>query len=157
MVFHNTLLSSLSTYIYKGNVDSHVYYLWTAYPSQNVLKCNTNKKKKILKYTFKKFPSLTAMCENSFVCLCSRTISSIYTIFNTTYSIVNLNNIYQFEDIQRVFTRTRAHAERQADSQTDRQTSNKSNALKILAVITSNRNEYVALFVDCPVYFLWTV
>ena len=47
------------------------------------------------------------MYQKTFVCLCRQTISRIYTIFNTVHAMSDINNIYQFEDIWRIFTRVR--------------------------------------------------
>ena len=55
----------------------------------------------MLKYSFKNFLPLILMYRNSFAYLDARTVSPIYTIFSTKHSIVNLNNIYQFQDIRR--------------------------------------------------------
>ena len=47
------------------------------------------------------------MYRKTFVCLCRQTISRIYTIFNTVHAMSGINNIYQFQDIWRIFTRVR--------------------------------------------------
>ena len=47
------------------------------------------------------------MYRKTFVCLCRQTISRIYTIFNTVHAISDINNIYQFQDLWRIFTRVR--------------------------------------------------
>ena len=56
------------------------------------------------------------------MCLCRQTISRIYTIFNTVHAMSDMNNIYQFQDIWRIFTRVRARTGRRTDGQTGRQT-----------------------------------
>ena len=53
----------------------------------------------MIKCSFKKVYMLTAIANNSFVCLCIRTISFIPTTLNTKQDVVNLNIKYQFEDI----------------------------------------------------------
>ena len=51
----------------------------------------------------------------TFVCLCRQTLRPIHTIFKTVYSISDINNIDQFQDIWRIFTRVRAYIDRQTD------------------------------------------
>ena len=58
----------------------------------------------------------------TFVCLCRQTMSRIYIFFNTVHSMSDMNNIYQFQNIWRIFTRVRAPTDRKTDGQTDRQT-----------------------------------
>ena len=59
------------------------------------------------------------MYRKTFVCLCRQTISRIYTIFNTVHAMSDKNNIYQFQDITKIFTRVRAWTDGQTDKQTE--------------------------------------
>ena len=69
----------------------------------------------MIKCSFKIFYPLTVMSLSSFACFCTRVINFIFTFFNAKHAIDYLNTMYQFEDIRRKFTRTRA-------SKTDRKT-----------------------------------
>ena len=55
------------------------------------------------------------MYRKTFVCLCRQTICRIHTIFNTVHAMSDMNNIYQFHDIWRIFTRVRARTDRQTN------------------------------------------
>ena len=55
----------------------------------------------------------------NFVCLYRQTIRRIYTIFNMVHAMLDMNNIYQFQDIWRIFTRVRARTDRWTDGQTN--------------------------------------
>ena len=43
---------------------------------------------------------------------CKRKLSPMHTIITAEHSEINLNNLYQFQDVQRIFTRTRAYTDR---------------------------------------------
>ena len=59
----------------------------------------------MLEFNKKKRIRLSAkMHRKTFVCLSTRTINPVYTIFNT-YSDENLINVYKFQDIRRISTR----------------------------------------------------
>ena len=62
------------------------------------------------------------MYQKTFVCLCRRTVNPINTIFNTVHVILDMNNIFKFQNIWRIFTRVRACADGQTDRRTIRQT-----------------------------------
>ena len=57
------------------------------------------------------------MNRNSFVCLCTQTISPICIIFNMGHYLTKLNNTNRFQNIQKVFTRNSARTDRQTDGQ----------------------------------------
>ena len=59
------------------------------------------------------------MYRKTFGCLCRQTICRIYTIFNPVHAMSDINNIYQFQDIWRIFTRVRAWTDGQTDIQTE--------------------------------------
>ena len=69
------------------------------------------------------------MHRKAFVCLCRQTISRICTLFNTVHSMSNINNMYQFQDIWRIFTRGRARTDRRTERRTDRQTNRQTNRM----------------------------
>ena len=48
------------------------------------------------------------MYRKTFVCLCRQTISRTYTIFYTVHAMSDINNMYQFQDIWRIFTRVKS-------------------------------------------------
>ena len=73
---------------------------------------------KYIKIRFKHPPSPWAiMYRKTFVRLCRQTNSRIHTICTTVYAMSDMNNIYQFQDISRIFTRVTARTERQTDRQ----------------------------------------
>ena len=59
------------------------------------------------------------MFRKTFVCLCRQTISRTYAIFNTVHAMSDINTIYQFQDIRRIFTRVRAWTNGRTDRQTE--------------------------------------
>ena len=58
------------------------------------------------------------MYRKNFVCLSRRTFSPMYTIFNMVNSILNMNNIYKFQD--RIFMRCRERTKGKTGRQTDK-------------------------------------
>ena len=55
------------------------------------------------------------MYRKTFVCLCRQIVSRIYTIFNPVYAMSDINNLYKFQDISRIFTKVRAWTDRQTN------------------------------------------
>ena len=54
------------------------------------------------------------------MCTRTQTIGHICTISNAKHSIVDLNSIYQFQDIQRIFTRIKVHTDTEIDKQANK-------------------------------------
>ena len=52
---------------------------------------------------------------------CRRTVSPMHAIFNTVHAMLQINNIFQFQDIRRIFTGVRSCTDGQIDRQTDGQ------------------------------------
>ena len=77
---------------------------------------------KHVKILFKSFPPIGRNVSENFVCLCRRMVNPIYTIFNTVHTILDMSNIFKFQNIWRIFTRIRACTDGQTDRQVDRQT-----------------------------------
>ena len=59
------------------------------------------------------------MYRKNFVCLCKRIFSPIHTIFSIIHSISDMNKIYKFHDVGRIFTIVRACKDGCADKQTE--------------------------------------
>ena len=83
------------------------------------------------------------MYQETFVNACRRTNSHsqqkqivrnnepIYVIFNTVCARSDMKNIYQFQDISRIFTRVRSCTDGQIDRQTDKLNAEKEKYIKI--------------------------
>ena len=48
------------------------------------------------------------MYRKTFVCICRRTISLMHAIFNTVHAMSDMDNLYKFQDILRMFMWVRA-------------------------------------------------
>ena len=55
------------------------------------------------------------MYRDTFVGLCRKTIKPLSTIFNTVHAISDINNMYEFKDILRIFTRIKACTDRETE------------------------------------------
>ena len=74
-----------------------------------VVRCSIN----MLKCTFQKFSPIHHNVSKFFVSW-TGTICQ-YSIFDSKYSTPNLNNIHEFQDIRRLFTKIRTCADREKD------------------------------------------
>ena len=63
----------------------------------------------LVKYLLKHFYPLEVMHWKNLVCLCRRTVSLLYIIFNAIHCISGMNNICKFQDNWRIFTRVFIH------------------------------------------------
>ena len=61
------------------------------------------------------FRQYTLMFRDTFVPPCMRTMSSTHTIFSLKPDIIDLNNMYLFQVIHRIFMRIKTPRDRQTD------------------------------------------
>ena len=83
------------------NISQYFGFIWC---SINILKC-----------TFKNHHPLNIMYLNKLVCLYIRINSPIYAIFSAKHCRVKLINVYQFQDLRRIFTKIRAYTDWQTE------------------------------------------
>ena len=69
----------------------------------------------MLKYSLEYFRPYIAMYRNTFGFSCLRIIILTYTTFNSKHVRLDLNNMYEFHGIWRIFTRTAVRADRQEE------------------------------------------
>ena len=89
-------------------------------------------------------PWLAVMYRKNFVCLCRQTISRMFNVFNEVHAMSDMNNIYQFQDIWKIFTRVRARSDRQ----TNRMHKHFSTLLESVSKKNNNKTSSVDIVID---------
>ena len=83
------------------------------------------------------------MYEKTFVCHRRRNINPMYTIFNTVHEILDMNNIYYFQDTWRILKRDKTCKDRQTNQMYKHFTTLLENANNVLIMIVLSDSKYI--------------